>query len=79
MKPLQDYVILQEVKPETKSKSGIELGGEVEESNIGIVEGIGPKVDIGIKEGDKVLLKRYGVDEMDGKLISKQENIVAIL
>lgn len=93
IKPLADYILIEPVKKEEKTKSGILLPetADKEEPQEGtvIAVGSGKKLSSGkilipdVKKGDRVLFKKYGPDEIkvDDKeyLIAKEEDILAII
>jgi len=92
IRPLQDYVLIEPLEEEKKSKGGIVLPDTAEkEPQQGKVIAVGPgkrlssgKVsEMGIKKGDIVLFRKYGPDEIkvDDKkyLIAKSEDILAII
>lgn len=91
--PLRDHVILEPVRAEDKTKSGIVLPETVdkERPEQGKVVAVGPgrlnlkgqRVPMELKKGDIVLFSKYGPNEVkvDSKeyLIAKEEDILAIL
>jgi chaperonin GroES len=93
IKPLADYILVEPIKEEEKTKSGILLPqtAEKERPEQGKVIAVGPgkKTDEGkvipvsVKPGQKVLFTKYGPNEIkvDGKeyLIAKEEDILAII
>ena len=93
VKPLSDNVLIEPIKEEEKTKSGILLPetAEKEKPEQGKVIAVGPGrktssgkiIPVGVKVGQKVLFKKYGPDEIkvDDKeyLIAKEEDILAIL
>ncbi len=93
IKPLSDHILIEPVKEEEKTKSGIFLPetAEKERSEEGkvIATGPGKKTDDGkvipmsVKAGDKVLFTKYGPTEIkvDGKeyLIASESDILAII
>lgn len=93
IKPLSDYVLLEPIKEEEKTKTGILLpeSAEKEKPEQGKVVAVGPGrrdekgnlIPMQVKVGQKVLFKKYGPDEIkiDGKeyLICKEEDILAII
>ena len=93
IKPLRDYILIEPIKEEEKTKSGILLPQTAEkerpEQGRVIAVGSGRKTDEGkiipldVKEGQKVLFTKYAPNEIkvDGKeyLIAKEEDILAIL
>jgi len=93
IKPLSDHILIEPMKQEEKTKSGILLPetAEKERPEQGKVLAVGPgrKTDdgkiipLGVKEGDKVLFTKYGPNEIkvDDKeyLIAKEEDILAII
>ncbi len=93
IKPLSDHILIEPIKGEEKTKSGILLPdtAEKERPEQGKVIATGPGrktsagkvIDMDIKKGDKVLFTKYGPAEIkvDGKeyLIAKQEDILAII
>ena len=92
LNPLHDYVVLEKVKEEVKTKSGIILTtGEAKEApSMGLVIAVGPgKVEDGklikidLKEGQKVIYKKYSGTEVtyDKKdyLLIRAEEILAIV
>jgi len=73
LKPLHDYVVLEKVKEEVKTKSGILLTtGEAKDApSMGEVKAVGPgKVEDGklvpvdLKAGQKVIYKKYSGTEV---------------
>lgn len=93
IKPLSDHILIEPVKEEEKTKSGIFLPDtaqkEKPEQGLVIAVGQGKKTDDGkivpvsVKAGDKVLFTKYGPNEIkiDGKeyLIAREEDILAII
>ena len=93
IKPLADHILIEPMKKEEKTKTGILLPdtAEKETPEQGKVIAVGPGrktasgriILIEVKPGDKVLFTKYGPNEIkiDGKeyLIAKEEDILAIL
>lgn len=92
LKPLHDYVVLEKVKEEVKTKSGIILTtGEAKEApSMGLVIAVGPGkvedgklIEIDLKKGQKVIYKKYSGTEVtyDKKdyLLIRAEEILAIV
>ncbi|MBU2539598.1 co-chaperone GroES [Patescibacteria group bacterium] len=92
IKPLSDHVLIEPIKEEEKTKSGILLPDTVEkerpEQGKVIAVGCGKNIDgkifpLEVKPGDKVIFTKYGPSEIkvDGKeyLIAKEEDILAII
>jgi chaperonin GroES len=93
IKPLADYVLIEPVTAEEKTKSGIFLPETAEkerpEQGTVVAVGSGKKTSSGeiipleVKVGNKVLFTKYGPNEIevDGKeyLIAREEDILAIL
>lgn len=93
IKPLSDHILIEPVKEEEKTKSGIILPdtAEKERPEQGLVIAVGPgrKTNAGkvilldVVPGQKVLFTKYGPNEIkvDNKeyLIAKQEDILAII
>ena len=91
LKPLHDYVVLEKVKEEVKTQSGIILTtGEAKEApSMGVVVAVGQGKEDGktvsdyLKKGQKVIYKKYsGTDitiEKKDYLLIKAEDILAIV
>lgn len=91
LKPLHDYVVLEKVKEEEKTQSGIILTQKAkDEPSHGIVVAVGPGktedgklVPIDLSEGMKVIYKKYSGTEVkvDNRelLLIKAEDILAIV
>ena len=93
IKPLADYILIEPIKEEERTKTGILLPetAEKEHPEQGKVIAIGPGrktsdgkiIPLEVKVGDKVLFTKYGPNEIkvDDKeyLIAKEEDILAIL
>ena len=93
IKPLADHILIEPIKEEERTKTGILLPetAEKERPEQGKVIAVGPgrKTSAGkiippeVKVGDKVLFTKYGPSEIkvDDKeyLIAKEEDILAIL
>jgi len=93
LKPLRDYVVLEPLKAEEKTVSGIVLPDtadkEKPEQGRVIAVGSGKALDNGqklapqVKVGDKVLFTKYGPNEVKVEkkeyLICKEEDILAVL
>jgi chaperonin GroES len=93
VKPLSDYILIEPIAVEEKTKSGILLPDTAEkerpEQGRVIATGPGKKTAAGkvmpldVKTGDKVLFTKYGPTEIkiDNKeyLIAKQEDVLAII
>ena len=92
IKPLHDYVLLEKVKEEEKTESGIILTTKEakDEPSHGVVVAVGPgkvedgkTVEIEVKAGDRVIYKKYSGTEIkeDKKdyLLIKAEDILAVI
>lgn len=93
IKPLGDHLLIEPLKEEQKTKTGILLPetAEQERSEQGTVIAVGPgkkgkdgKVTpLEVKAGDLVLFTKYGPNEVkvDGKeyLIAEEKDILAVL
>ena len=93
IKPLSDHVLIETIKGEEKTKSGILLPDTIEkekpEQGKIIAVGNGRKIASGkiipleVKVGDRVIFTKYGPNEIkvDGKeyLIAKEEDILAVI
>ncbi len=93
IKPLSDHILIEPIKKEEITKTGILLPETAEkerpEQGKVIAVGIGKRTEEGniipseVKEGDIVLFTKYGPNEIkvDDKeyLIAKEEDILAIL
>jgi chaperonin GroES len=93
IKPISDHILIEPIKEEEKTKSGILLpetaDREKPEQGKVIAVGSGKKNDDGkvipleVKPGQKVLFTKYGPNEIKVNdkeyLIAKEEDILAIL
>ena len=93
IKPLSDHLLLEPLKEDQKTKTGILLPETVEQekSEQGTVIAVGPGkkgkdgkiTPLDVKVGDIVLFSKYGPNEVkvDGKdyLIAEEKDILAIL
>ena len=93
IKPLSDHILIEPIKEEEKTKTGILLPdtAEKEKPEQGKVIAVGPGrktssgkvIALDVKPGDKVLFTKYGPTEIkvDKKeyLIARQEDILAIV
>ncbi|HOM33301.1 MAG TPA: co-chaperone GroES [Candidatus Paceibacterota bacterium] len=93
LKPLADYIVLEPIKEETTTESGLVLPEttEQEKSQKGKVIAVGPgklndkgeRIPVEVKIGDIVLFHQYGPSEIkiDKKeyLVAKEDDIVAII
>lgn len=93
IKPLSDHILIEPIKGEEKTKSGILLPetAEKEKPEQGRVIAVGPGrkttsgkvIPLGIKPGDKVLFTQYGPTEIKVEnrefLIAKEEDILAVI
>jgi chaperonin GroES len=93
IKPLSDHILIEPIKEEEKTKTGILLPetAEKEKPEQGMVIAVGPGrktasgkiVPLSVQPGQKVLFTKYGPNEIkvDDKeyLIAKEEDILAIL
>ncbi len=92
LKPLEDRVIIEPIKEEEKTKSGIILPetASKEKPEQGKIVAVGPgkyengkRIAMDVKVGDKIIFSKYGPDEIkvDGKeyLIAKASDILAII
>jgi len=93
IKPLSDHILIEPIKEEEKTKSGILLPQTAEkerpEQGKVIAVGSGKRTDDGkiipseIKVGDRVLFTKYGPNEIkvDNKeyLIAKEDDISAVV
>ena len=93
IKPLSDHILIEPIKEEEKTKTGILLPEttEKEKPEQGKVIAVGPgkknkkgeRTPLDVKVGQKVLFTKYGPNEIkvDDKeyLIAKEEDILAII
>lgn len=93
IKPLSDYILIEPIREEEKTKSGILLPetADKERPEQGKVIAVGPGklndsgnlVPMNVKVGQKVLFTKYGPNEIKVEdkeyLIAKQEDILAII
>lgn len=93
IKPLTNHILIEPIKGEEKTKTGILLPetSEKERPEQGIVVAVGPGkkdkkgkvIPLEVKSGDKVLFTKYGPNEIKVEnkeyLIAKEEDILAIL
>ena len=93
IKPLADHVLIEPIKEEEKTKSGILLPetADKEKPEQGKVIAVGPGkknddgkvIPVEIKVGQKVLFTKYGPNEIKVEdkeyLIAKEEDILAII
>jgi len=93
IKPLSDHILIEPMKREEKTKTGILLPetAEKDKPEQGKVVAVGPGrktssgkvIPLEVKEGDIVLFTKYGPNEIkiDDKeyLVAKEEDILAIL
>ena len=92
LRPLQDYVVLEKVKEEEKTQSGIILTTKEakDEPSHGVVVAVGPGkkedgklVPIDLEKGMRVIYKKYSGTEVkcDGEeyTIVRQSDILAIV
>ena len=85
LRPLNDQVVLKQVEAEEKTKSGIILsGGSQEKPQMAVVIAVGPggmvdgkEVAMHVKEGDKVIYKKYSGDEIKFEYADKSYIIVS--
>jgi len=93
IQPISDHVLIEPIKEEEKTKTGILLPdtAEKERPEQGKVIAVGPGkkdkqgkvIPLEVKVGDKVLFTKYGPNEIKVEdkeyLIAKEEDILAIL
>ena len=93
IKPISDHILIEPIKEEEKTKTGILLPdtadkerpeqGKVIAVGAGKKDKKGNRIPLEVKPGDKVLFTKYGPNEIkiDNKeyLIAKEEDILAIL
>ncbi len=93
IQPLADHILIEPLKQEEKTKSGILLPdtAEKEKPEQGKVVAVGPGkkdetgkiIPMEVKVGDVVLFKKYGPDEIKIEdkeyLIASEEDILAII
>ena len=93
IKPLSDHILIEPIKEEEKTKTGILLPetAEKERPEQGRVISVGPGrkgkdgkyTPLEVKTGDKVLFTKYGPSEIKIEdkdyLIAKEEDILAII
>ena len=91
--PLSNHILIEPIKEEEKTKTGILLPetAEKEKPEQGKVIAVGPGrktpsgkiIPLDVKKGDLVLFKKYGPDEVKigdkEYLIAKEEDILAII
>jgi len=93
IKPISDHILIEPIKEEEKTKTGILLPdtAEKERPEQGKIISVGPGkkdkqgklVPLEVKPGDRVLFTKYGPNEIKVEdkeyLIAKEEDILAIL
>jgi chaperonin GroES len=93
IKPISDHILIEPIKEEEKTKTGILLPdtAEKERPEQGKIIAVGPGkkdkqgklVPLEVKPGDRVLFTKYGPNEIKVEdkeyLIAKEEDILAIL
>jgi chaperonin GroES len=92
LRPLADFVVIQRVKEEEKTKGGIIIPDSAKEKPLeGTVLSVGPGkilksgkvLPIELKEGNRVLFSKYAGTEitLDGqdRLLVKEDDILAIV
>ena len=93
IKPLSDHILIEPIKEEEKTKTGILLPetAEKERPEQGKVIAVGPgkkkkdgsSLPLDVKPGQKVLFTKYGPNEIKINdkeyLIAKEEDILAII
>lgn len=93
IKPISDHILIEPIKEEEKTKTGILLPdtAEKERPEQGKIIAVGPGkkdkqgklVSLEVKPGDRVLFTKYGPNEIKVEdkeyLIAKEEDILAIL
>lgn len=93
IKPLSDHILIEPIKEEEKTKTGILLPetADKEKPEQGRVIAVGPgkknkkgeRTSLDVKVGQKVLFTKYGPNEIkvDDKeyLIAREEDILAII
>lgn len=83
LQPLADRIVMEQLEAEETTASGIVLPGSAQEKpKMAKVIAVGKDVKE-VKEGDSVIYKSYGPDEVkvDGKeyLIGKEEDLLAVV
>jgi chaperonin GroES len=91
LKPLEDRVVLKQQEAEEKTQSGIILPDSAKEKpQAAVVVAVGPgktedghKVEMQVKEGDKVIYSKYSGTEVkyddEEYIIVAQKDIIAIV
>lgn len=91
LKPLENRVVLKHQEVEEKTQSGIILPDSAKEkSQVAVVVAVGPgtqkdgkKVEMQVKEGDKVIYSQYAGTEVklgdEEYIVVSQEDIIAIV
>ncbi|MDD4358849.1 MAG: co-chaperone GroES [Candidatus Pacebacteria bacterium] len=84
LKPLTNHVVIEAIKPEEKTRSGIVLpqsGDETPDQGTVVAIGSDPKIEV--KVGDKVIFSKYGPTKakvLDKEyLIASQDDILAVI
>lgn len=66
LRPVNTNIIIEKVEEENKSKGGLILSDTSKDKmNIGIVVGVGNKVECGLKIGDKVYTQKFVGTEIE--------------
>jgi chaperonin GroES len=91
LKPLEDRVVLKQQEAEEKTQSGIILPDSAKEKpQAAVVVAVGPgkvedghKVEMQVKEGDKVIYSKYSGTEVkyddEEYIIVSQKDIIAVV
>lgn len=84
-RPLQNYVLLEEVQFQNVTEGGIILAdnADLPPSNRGKILAIGPDCKLGLKEGDEVIIQRHrfetATDEKKKFLIGREDAIIGVV
>ncbi|RNF38938.1 co-chaperone GroES [Planococcus salinus] len=92
LRPLGDRVVIELIEAEEKTSSGIVLPGSAQEKpqegkviavGNGVVRDNGQRVELEVKEGDRIVFSKYAGTELkyDGSeyLILRESDILAVL
>lgn len=92
LKPLHDRVLVQRIEEEEKTKGGIIIPETAKEKPIqGRVKAVGPgkmsddgkRMEMSVKEGDKIMFNKYAGTEVkiedEEHLVMREDDILAII
>ena len=81
IRPVDIWIVAEKAEKQEELSSGgiVIMKHAVEEKHKAKVLAVGPNVKIDVKVGDTIVFGRYAGDEFEGKMLIKEDEIMAVV